>query len=230
MLFLWLGAANAMAQLSVSGWMDAGDSQIDKNGFVSLAGIASYQNGLYSANLGYSSYFTEWRERSTNGYKIAVGRENTLGKVNFQSSLFYLRKPVSNQMYEWDLGLMLSKNWSHLQLNLGGHYREIRLKNSARKEFPDTKIVENFNLLYRLSFVHELGTQKWHFGATLTNYDHFLLLQETNPMAHLSSQFEVMQNLHIFSEFWYRSAGFNNIQVHYYGYFFRLGASWTING
>lgn len=221
-----LFSTNTRAQLNAGIWGDAGSSQIDVNGFTSFSAEAAYSYDKYSFSAAYSILFSEWKETIHNGIKLDIGRNFELKKIPFRASILYLHKPVSNEIYEWDLGAFLHKKTGNWNYGFGGHYREIRLKKKYAEDYPDTKIVEKFNLLYVLRYNIPLKTETWKLHATLTNFDHFLLLQETNPMVYVGAHYLGFKNFNIFSEFWYRSAGLNNIQVQYYGYSFRLGALW----
>lgn len=214
------------AQLKVGIWADAGSSQIDVNGFTSVSGETVYSYHNYSLSLGYSTLFTEWKETNSNGLKVDIAREFSINNFPFKVSVFYLNKPISTEIYEWDLGVFIHKNTGNWHYGMGGHYREIRIKSKYSEDSSDSKIVEGFNLLYLLRYNIPLKTETWKLHATITDFDRFLLLQETNPMMYVGGDYLGFNNLNIFSEFWYRSAGLNNIQVNYYGYFFRLGAIW----
>lgn len=228
-LCLGFFTVSSSAQLNLSLWGDAGDSQIDKNGYTSLSGQVSFQKSAYKATLSYSTLFTHWKETVANGLKFSIERQNKIQNFDFGASLFYLHKPISNELFEWNFGLLLSKAPGNWHLNLGVHYREIRLKSSVTQDYSDGKIIEGLNLLYLAGYSIPFHSKNWDFQVALTNYDHFLLLQETNPMMNISVGFTGLNKLNLFSEFWYRTAGFNNIQVHYFGYFFRMGAIWQIN-
>lgn len=219
---------SANAQLKLGIWADAGTSQIDANGFTSVSAEVAYSYDKYELSLAYSTLYTEWKETIHNGFKIDFSRGFNLNNFPFVTSIFYLHKPISKQIYEWDLGIFLNKNTGNWNYGIGGHYREIRLK-KEHANYADNKIIEGFNLLYLLRYNIPLNSEAWKLHASLTDFDHFLLLQETNPMVYMGGNYLGFKNLDIFSEFWYRSAGFNNIQVQYYGYFFRLGAVWKFD-
>lgn len=226
LVFSLFFSINTNAQLQLGIWGDAGSTQIDVNGFTSLSGEAMYTYDAYFASIAYSALFSEWRETVSNGFKVDIGRDFNIKSLPIKASVFYLNKPISTQIYEWDLGLFLQKSTGNWNYGIGGHYREICIKPKYAADFSDTKITEGFNLLYLLRYNIPLKTNTWKLHATITDFDHFLLLQETNPMVFVGAHYLGFNTLNIFSEFWYRSAGLNNIQVQYYGYFFRLGAVW----
>ena len=64
--------------------------------------------------------------------------------------------------------------------------------------------------------------------AVVTNYDLFLIQQETNPMANVRFDYRLSETLRLYSELWSKSAGLLNDQVNYFATFIRIGIQWKI--
>jgi len=69
----------------------------------------------------------------------------------------------------------------------------------------------------------------WNVGITITNVDHFIINQETNPVFYLHGKYQVSKPLTLFGEWWYKSAEAFNISVNHFGFFFRTGLVWKVD-
>ena len=70
---------------------------------------------------------------------------------------------------------------------------------------------------------------QWNLGGSMTNYDYFLIQQETNPMLTALFQYNINLNWRLYSELWYQGAGMLNLASNYYGFYFRAGFRWQLN-
>jgi hypothetical protein len=69
----------------------------------------------------------------------------------------------------------------------------------------------------------------WNIYLNLSNFERFIIEQEINPMLNLGFTWQKEQNApKLFADIWYQTAGFNNIRVNYFGWFFRTGVKWEI--
>jgi hypothetical protein len=62
----------------------------------------------------------------------------------------------------------------------------------------------------------------------VTNFDYFLVQQETNPMVRLTGHFRISDAAKIQSSLWYQGAGMLNIHANHYGFYFRTGVVWQV--
>jgi hypothetical protein len=82
--------------------------------------------------------------------------------------------------------------------------------------------------MYHIQYVLKPYDNNWNFMAAVTNYDLFVIQQETNPMVNVRFDYMLSEPLRLYSELWYKSSGFLNDQVNYFATFIRIGIQWKI--
>jgi hypothetical protein len=111
---------------------------------------------------------------------------------------------------------------------LGQDFKTYRVREKAISYEVEANVLrENFNLIYNIAYFVNGPEQPWNISLSLTNRDHFLINQETNPMLNLKAEYLVAPGMSLYLENWYKSAGSLNISAHYFGYFLRTGLIWT---
>jgi hypothetical protein len=80
--------------------------------------------------------------------------------------------------------------------------------------------------MYSAGFMLKPDENKWNLTFTITDFDRFIIEQETNPMANIRFDYELSEPLRVYSELWYKGSGFFNVQVNYFGIFIRAGILW----
>jgi hypothetical protein len=83
--------------------------------------------------------------------------------------------------------------------------------------------------MYSFSYSIKPTTHKWNAGITVTNFDHFMINQETNPYVNLKGFFKICSPVRIFAEAWYKTAGALNMSSNYFGFLLRGGIVWNLN-
>ncbi|MPN43310.1 hypothetical protein SDC9_190869 [bioreactor metagenome] len=71
-------------------------------------------------------------------------------------------------------------------------------------------------------------SEKIHFRASITNYDTFIIQQETNPMIIIKLDYQLSQSTKLNLGVGYLQSGLMNIRVNYFGYFIRGGVQWEL--
>ncbi len=160
------------------------------------------------------------------GYKFAVKNHP------LKTSLFYCYKPVSNILNVNNAGLKIDYTVRKWYFALGNNFNFYKFNNNAAEIYGITDndvLVEAANLMYSVKYhLREIGSD-WNLFINLTNFELFIIEQETNPMLDLGFTYKRRENSpKFFADLWYQTAGFNNIRVNYFGVFFRTGVSWEI--
>jgi hypothetical protein len=152
-----------------------------------------------------------------------------LAKIN----LFYCNKPISQMMIINNTGLKLDYRLRKWAFSLGNNFNIYKFNDNAVEVYGITDnhyLLEAANLMYSVKYnVMEEGNP-WNVFVNLTNFEKFIIEQEINPMLNLGFTWQKDQIApQLFTDFWYQTAGFNNIRVNYFGWFIRIGIKWEIN-
>ncbi|MCD6597395.1 MAG: hypothetical protein J7L04_06895, partial [Bacteroidales bacterium] len=119
----------------------------------------------------------------------------------------------------------------HFIIRIGTNFKTYALNKKAISNYEidtDTKIKENWNLMYSFSYYLKSFDNLWNVGISITNFDYFIINQETNPVFNLNAWYKPGTPLKLFIETWYKSSGAFNLSVNYFGFFVRTGIIWNI--
>jgi hypothetical protein len=233
LLFFLLFPVTLDAQITHHVYADAGSSVVSSGLFIGPAFMVSHRYGDYYGGTGFRWTFPAEGRNSFSGWHITGGKDFTVKDADLSASLFYLRNPFSYLIAENNVGLLLRHERSHLAIHAGYHMRSYRLlANSSLAgdpaEYADRTIREYRNFIYRGTLRLKDPAAPWNLSVSVTNYDWFLLQQETNPMIVLEGTSRVTDALELNASFWYRGAGMLNLHFNHFGYHFRTGIVWRL--
>ncbi len=165
---------------------------------------------------------------STNlGYKFKILENNSA------LYLFYCNKPVSQMMKINNMGLKLDFNLKKWAFTLGNNFNFYKFSDNAVEVYNITDnhyLLEAANLMYSIRYNFMDQGNPWNVYLNLSNFERYIIEQEINPMLNLGFTWQKEQAApKLFADLWYQTAGFNNIRVNYFGWFFRTGIKWEIN-
>jgi len=231
-ILVWFGMfINGHSQVQLSGTIAAGHTS-NLGAFGSYAFMADYRYGQIGARFGISALPSSSREIFLNGIYIQGEYLFQIRERPLTVQAKYLWKPVSHEIREMDIAIALDYSLDHWYFLLGNNYRRYGLRKSFREahgyDRSESSITEPWNLMYTVSYKVFPPEHVWNLSASFTNIDFFQMAQETNPMFNLKGLYTPRPGLDLTLESWYMSAGLFNIQVDYYGFFFRIGIVWTI--
>jgi hypothetical protein len=223
----------AFSQVKIKGYSDIGSTQASDGTLVILSTAIGYSKGKYNFETGVSETLSATDQNNFNGLFINLSRELELFHQTINVSALYKYSPFTHSLREKNIGVIINYYRKHFEAGIGNNYRIYSIKNSTIRDLglekgSDTRITEPWNLIYLFSWHLKERDNRWNTSLSVTNYDYFLINQETNPMANLKFFYKASQNINLFSELWYKSAGLMNIKVNYYGFLFRLGMIWAI--
>ncbi len=214
--YIEVGSNNASA--GVYGSLSTQFSQRFKNFEVSAGGLFTLSNAQ-------SNIFSALKLNISNDFQI---KNHTLNV-----GALYLLKPFSTDLNETNFAILANYRTSHFGYVLGVNSRIYSFNRAAiqKYNFPDsvkTSVWEPYNLMYRISYFHDI-VPELKFEAAITNYDRYLIQQETNPMLQLNFNYQLNDKLQFYSELAYMQAGMMNIRINYFGFYLRGGVVWQIN-
>ncbi|MDA3928046.1 MAG: hypothetical protein PF541_03750 [Prolixibacteraceae bacterium] len=221
----------SMAQAYVSVQTEVGRNQVSNGSYINLSGIGAYnfKGNILSVGLQNSSLST-----STNiitDYFIAASKDLQVKKKPFQLELYFLQSNFSSIIRETNWGLKAKIEREHYELTIGNNFKTYAYSKQAQNNYSiteNTRIHENWNLLYTYTYYLKPVQNEWNVSATICNYDHFIIYQPTNPIFNLKGKYELAIPIELFAELWYKSVGVFNLNVNYFGYFIRGGIVWRI--
>lgn len=217
------------AQWRFSLQADAGAHNASEGIYLRSAAQTAYhmKNTEFSAGLQFELYSNI--PRFISGVNLGISQSLEIREFPFELGAFFLYRPYSDLQYENSWRLLAETDYRHFHFLLGNGFRAFRLTRQAVQDYPEgsgTVIRENWNLIYRIGYNLKSKNNPWNAGIVVTNLDHFLMNQETNPMLLLNGNIEIASGLDMFAEFWYKQAGVFNITANYFGFFFRAGLVW----
>ena len=220
------------AQFHVNSFLDFGKTQVSKGFYSQFSNIGSFEKQKWKVQAGCQLGFIQPQDVIFNSFFGSLYRKFKPGNIPVDIRAEYLWTAISPKLRETDWIIFAGTTINHWQFGFGTSTRTYRLSNKAATESsipdPDNRITEKWNMMYHVSYTLKPYENKWNLSASLTNYDHFLVQQENNPMFNLRFDYKINSPLSLYSELWYKPAGLMVIRVTYYGMFIRLGVLWKI--
>ncbi len=221
------------SQINQENYIDIGSSNVSEGAFLRLASASSFGIKNYKAQTGILWAFSNQSAKRFTGWFLDVSGNFKIKKVPFDAGIFYRLNPFSKIMHENNWGILLGYNTNHFRLKIGNNLRIYKLNRGTIEEYGlenngNKRIIEPRNLMYSFMYCLKPADHKWNMAATVTNFDYFLIQQETNPIIMCRFLYNVKSGLSLYSDLWYQSAGLFNIRVNYFGFFLRTGISWQI--
>jgi len=228
--FIWFNPA-LKAQILIDGFFDVGKTQVSQGIYSQFSNICFFEKPDWGVQTGYqlglvqpqSVFFNSW-------YLKSYGKLKT-GSIPLVLGGEYLWTAFSPDMRETNWIAFASTTLKHWRFGFGTSIRTYRLSNEAAvvsQFYPEGRITEKWNMMYHAQYVLKSPDNRWNLAGSFTNYDHFIIQQENNPMFNLRFDYKISAPLSLYSELWYKPAGLMVIRVTYYGMFIRLGVLWKI--
>lgn len=224
-------AVKGQSKAQLATYLDLGSNNVSDGLFIRTAGLGSYQKGKFHFDGGLQFELKNTSGRTFTGAKILGGREFIIKDFSFEAQGLFMYNPFSDLLYEMNWGVLLKAQRKHFFYKLGTNFRSYHIPKSISDDNLQgtNALQENWNLMYLVGYNLKPIDHKWNVGISVTNIDHFIINQETNPVLYLQGKYQVSKPLTLFSEAWYKSAGAFNISVNHFGYFFRTGLIWQLD-
>lgn len=221
------------AQIALQSHIDVGENNVSEGVFIKYAIRSSYVFHDYSVEAGMQFDLHSNNPNALTGIDIIGSRELAIKNFPFDVKGFFFLNRFSDVLYETNWGFRIeTRKLKHFLFEIGTDFRTYTINKAAREEYDiiksDSKIRENFNLIYVVTAYIKPQVNDWNVGLSVTNIDYYLINQSTNPVFNLQATWRLKSNLTLYLETWYKQAGIFNINADYFGYFFRGGIIWEI--
>lgn len=230
-LFLF-SIADIKAQFQVEGLFDLGNNNLSSGLYVQFSNTGNFEKEFWGAQTGYQLGLIQPQNVFFNSWYGSSYGKIPIGKINLVLGGEYLWTAFSHDLREINWIVFARTTLKHWKFGLGNNSRIYRFSTKASNNNQDidteNKITEGWNFMYNMQYMLKPDGNKWNLMAAVTNYDIFLIQQETNPMVNVRFEYSLSEPLRLYSELWYKSSGFLNDQVNYFATYLRIGIQWKI--
>lgn len=220
-------------QFSLDSYLGAFNTNVSQGTKADFSGEFSVRYSTLSLSAGSLLTFPTDNGLHFSALKLQVQNNFQLFNKSLAGGVFYLWKPFSADLCETAFGLLAGYRIGRFGLNLGLNSRVYYFTEAAIVKYNftnafSTSIWEPINVIYRLSYYQPLMA-KWEMEAMVTNYDNYIIEQETNPMIQTKFTYSMNRKLSLYANLGYQQAGLLNMRVNTFGVFLRGGVVWKIN-
>ncbi len=221
------------AQPILTFYSDIGKNTYSEALIIRSAFLGNYKLGNYNLRAAFQTNVIYDNNISFSGYRIEGSREFKFKNSLFELNGFGLWTAYSDVLNETNYGCILALKSRHFDLQFGTNFRTYSFRREALErleiENDDTKIHENFNLMYSFGYYFKPINHRWNAGLSITNIDYFMINQETNPFVNLKGHIKISPQMRLFAGAWYKTAGALNMSSNYFGFLIRGGIVWNFN-
>ena len=220
---------NIQSQTSTSIYLETGENYASSGLYTDINGSfsASIQHWQFEASAGIT--LTKTRENIFNALSLDLSRAFIIKEIPLSAKVFYQWKPFSERLHEQNAGFIFTYNIKSFGYQLGLNTRIFNLTNQQTDmyNYEQTVIWEPINLMYKITYTHPFS-DKFDFRAAITNFDAFIIQQETNPMLITNLIYRISNSTRFNLGIGYLQSGLMNMRVNYFGYFIRGGVQWDL--
>jgi hypothetical protein len=233
LIFFFVTGINMMAQPQVSVYTDLGKNNVSDGLFIKAAGMVNYKLGKYKAETGFQYDVKNNKRFDLSGFTIDATRYLQIKKILLELHGFYTWTTPSEILLETNWGMLMKMRHNRFEMAIGTNFRTYNLRQKAVLDYEidknSTKIHEIYNIIYSFSYNLNPTDDHWNVGLSVTNIDHFIINQETNPVFNLHGLYKLSSPVCLYAQVCYKIAGFSNMEVNHFGFFLRTGLIWNIN-
>lgn len=227
-----LSPSTLMGQTKVIAFTDVGTKNVTHGLFIKSSAIGSYKFGRNLIESGLLMNVRSNNQRLFPGIRILASREALNRKKPVELQGFLLQNTSSDILTETNYGALFHIKRKYYDFALGTNFRTYAFTRRAIDTYEiqnnAVRFTEPWNLMYALSLYLKQMNSYWNIGLSLTNFDYFLIYQETNPEINLKILYQLNDRLSLLAEGWYETSGLLNRYANFFGIFARTGIKWTI--
>jgi hypothetical protein len=224
---------NTAAQPGLTIYTDMGSNNVSHGLFIKSTLLGQYKYRKNSVETGFQTDLKNYNRHFLSGYTIDVSRDFEIKGISLVVNGFYITTNFYGILRESNMGGLLKMKFNHFEMAFGTNFRTFTLRPGGitdyKNEKNNVKIREINNLMYLFNYNLKPADSFWNVGLSVTNFDHFTINQETNPMFNLHASYKLNLPVCLFAEAWYKIAGASNLEVNYFGFYIRTGIIWNIN-
>jgi hypothetical protein len=224
--------AELHAQFQLESQIDLGNNVLSDGLYIQYSDFVHYEQKYWHAEAGFQIGLLQPQNVFLNSWYITSCAKIPAGKTIIDAGAEYAWTAFAPDLREVNWVLFAGTSFTHWKLILGTNRRVYRMRNQAANEESNIdyrdSFIEEWNIMYSVGYRLKPPENKLNLLFTVTDFDHFLIQQESNPMINARFDYRLNESLNLYSEFWYKSSGLLNIKVDYFGLFIRLGAIWEL--
>lgn len=224
-IIILLAVGHIAAQSRLNTYVETGKNAVSMGQYADLGAGFSTDIDRWSVGALAALHFTHTGDYLFKGIKLDVSHDLTIQKKLIELGAFYQWRPFSELVSEWNVGLLASRQTRKFFYQFGVNTRVYQL--GGDYEGPSSRVWEIINLMYRVQFEHSIS-ELWKMRVAVTNFDHLIIQQETNPLLIAGVEYALQPDTDIYMDLGYLQAGLMNIRVNYFGYFVRGGLRWNL--
>ena len=228
-LFFIIFIQNIQPQISTSIYLETGENYASSGLYSDITGSFSATIKHWQIETSAGITLTKARENIFNALSFDLSRTFKIREIPFSAKVFYQWKPFSERLHEQNAGFIFTYNKMRFGYHLGFNTRFFNLTNQQTDmyNYEQTVIWEPINLMYKITYTYPFS-DKFDFRASITNFDAFIIQQETNPMLITNLIYHISQSSRFNLGIGYLQSGLMNMRVNYFGYFIRGGVQWDL--
>jgi hypothetical protein len=148
---------NSFSQISLDSYLEAGSNTVSQGMYGNFSAGISGQTGSLSASTSALFSFSTVTNQVFSAYRLQVGNDFTTSKFPINISGLFLWKPISDEMYETNFGLLANYKTRHFGYTIGLNTRIYSFTQAAiaQYNFADsvhTSLWEPINMMYKFSY------------------------------------------------------------------------------
>ena len=232
-LLLTAAVYGIKAQATLETFVDIGSNNVSEGVFIKNVYRGNYNYQKYAVETGLQLDYLSNNPNTLTGFDVIGSRSFLINDFFFNVKSFFVLNRFSDIAHETNWGFAAeTKKMPHFIFTLGTNFRTYTINSDAQTAYDirksDSKLKENWNLMYRISAYLKPHNYKWNIGLSCTNMDYYVINQSTNPVFNVQGMYNPNNKVSLFVEAWYKQAGMMNISANYFAYFFRGGIKWKI--
>ncbi len=211
---------------------DVGKTNVSDGFYAKFLSSGDYDWDKYSLAAGIQLDLRSANPNTFSGASLKGSRRFSVKAQPVQTEAFFVLHRFSALLYETNWGVLAETRQNNFRFQLGTGFRAYRYTRDAINKYninANKTLRENFVIIYLLGYSLKPDEHHWNLGAAVTNIDHFVINQETNPLIMVHGIYRLNPRLSLNMETWYKSAGAFNLSVNYFGFFIRTGLSWALD-
>lgn len=224
---------DSFAQYGLSLYSDIGKNNVSDGLYIKSAFIGSFKFKKTTLETGIQTDLKNYNHQGFSGYTLDASRILLNKMTTLEIKGFCIFTNPSDIVMESNLGALVKMSHKRFKMEIGSNFRTFNLRQNAVADYAGAnsslKIREIYNIIYSFNYYVKPTDEKWNLGLTITNIDHFIINQETNPVFNLNGFYKLSAPVTIYAQAWYKCAGVTNLELNHFGYFFRTGIIWNIN-
>lgn len=214
----------ARGQISVDLSITTGNNQVSWGQYGKFAGKFSFVYSGWNFSAGTGTVFSAVRGGRLDVVRLSVSKGYRIKDKDITTVAFYQFAPFSVRLNDHTAGFLFnhkSKRW-YYDLGVNTRFYAFTQQYKVVTNYGENTLWEPFNVMYRLTWHKPIG-EKFEINPSVTNFDQFIIQQETNPFILANFQYKFNEKSRIYFDAAYQQAGFFNIRVNYFGYYLRGG-------